>query len=78
MAEQIINESVDYFYQQKALRGEVLNPNQTPDAGLFDKLKSQIGTTLSGVRDGFTSSREQFSDVPEQFRTLRDDFRRAF
>jgi len=70
VAEQIINESVDYFYQQKALRGEVLNPNQTPDAGLFDKLKSQIGTTLSGVRNGFVSIGTQFSDVPEQFRKI--------
>ena len=78
VAEQIINESVDYFYQQKALRGEVLNPNQTPDAGLFDKLKSQIGTTLEGVRNGFTSTGDQFSKVPEQFRKIKRDFKEAF
>ena len=71
VAEQMLLDSVDYFYQQKALRGEVLNPNQTPDAGLFDKLKSQIGTNLSGVRNGFVSIGNQFSEIPEQFREIR-------
>jgi hypothetical protein len=71
VSEQIINSSVDYFYHQRALRGEVLNSDQTPDAFSFEKLKSQIGTSLSNVRSGFTSIGEQFSNIPEQFRTIR-------
>jgi hypothetical protein len=75
VAEEILTASVDFFYQQKALRGEVLNPNQTPNASLFDNLKSQIGTALSGVRNGFVSTKEQFSNVPEEFRQIGRDFR---
>jgi hypothetical protein len=63
---------VDFFYQQKALRGEVLNPNQTPNAGSFEGVKNLIGTSLSNARTGFSSIGEQFSSVPEQFRNIRN------
>jgi hypothetical protein len=69
---------VDFFYQQKALRGEVLDPNQTPDAGSFEGVKNMIGTSLANARTGFTSTGEQFSNVPEQFRELGREFGDAF
>ena len=72
VAEQMLTASVDFFYQQKALRGEVLNPNQTPDAASFEGVKRLIGTSLSNARTGFTSIGEQFSNVPEQFRNIRN------
>lgn len=69
VAEQMLLSSVDFFYQQKALRGEVLDPNQVPNAGSFEGVKHMIGTGLSNVRTGFTSTVQQFSDIPEQFRS---------
>jgi hypothetical protein len=78
VAEQMLNESVDFFYQQKALRGEVLDPNQTPNAGSFEGVKNMIGTSLANARTGFTSTGEQFSNVPEQFRELGREFGDAF
>jgi len=72
VAEQMLTASVDFFYQQKALRGEVLNPNQTPNAGSFEGVKNLIGTSLSNARTGFSSIGEQFSSVPEQFRNIRN------
>jgi hypothetical protein len=78
VSEQILLESVDFFYQQKALRGEVLDPNQTPDAGSFEGVKNMIGTGLANARTGFSSIGEQFSEVPEQFRSLGREFNNAF
>jgi len=71
VAEQILLGSVDYFYQQQALRGQVLNPNMTPNALSFEGIKHTLGTGLTNVRTGFSSIGTQFSDIPESFRTLR-------